>query len=81
MKLILFINLVCFLWSVYWTWESGFESEPIIVSLSLLSTLIGMSIKLAKTKRIKIKGNRNYARQSEAGSDGEIEGDGNTIIQ
>lgn len=81
MKIIITINIASFCLAIYWSWHSGFESEPIIVALSLLATLIGISIKKVVPKKIKIKGNKNFTVQRDKRVDTEIEGNDNITFQ
>ena len=75
------LNIIALIISIIWLINSKYDYEPIIVSITLLITLIGLIYSFGSSKRINIKGNKNFTRQDSRESELDIEGDENITFQ
>lgn len=80
-KILITLNSIALAVAVFWFINSGYENEPLIAVITLIATLIAMLFSNDKSKRIKVKGNKNKTRQTTENGSVEIEGDENETIQ
>ena len=75
------INTIMLGLAAVWSVTSKFDYEPLIASLTLVATLVGLLYSKRSDKNLKIEGNNNEVRQEGDSSTAEIKGDSNKIFQ